>query len=140
MAEGYATFISADGRDPTSVPGRRDGGHRTGRRSPDGTEVTGRDGGHRTGRRSPDGTEVTREDGGIVGHVRPCPACGRKIQDAAPRCHFCHATVPHVQRTPREEPARVARQTEPIKRRGSTALMVGIVVAVVLGALVAFWR
>jgi len=44
--------------------------------------------------------------------MRKCPACARRIQDAATKCHYCGAAAPHAPR-----PERVAAPVTPVTER-----------------------
>jgi uncharacterized membrane protein YvbJ len=65
--------------------------------------------------------------------MRPCPACGRKIQDAAQKCHYCGAPAPHPPRPGRAAPPALAEVERRPPPRIAPVFLIGAVVAVVIG-------
>ena len=59
--------------------------------------------------------------------MRPCPACGRKIQDAAQHCHYCGAVAPPPPKTGR--PAPVAPTAPPtVQAKSHWLVWAGLVI------------
>jgi hypothetical protein len=73
--------------------------------------------------------------------MRPCPACGRKIQDAAQHCHYCHAVVAPARRPDRPSPSAISPAAEQApKSRVGAALFIVLLIAVVVAALAIMLR
>jgi hypothetical protein len=71
--------------------------------------------------------------------MRPCPSCGRRIQDAAPRCHYCNAAVPHVSRAARTSgESSFASDYRPPPAVPLSVRLMAVVVLLVVGLIVAF--
>ena len=64
--------------------------------------------------------------------MKPCPSCGRRVQDAALKCHYCGAIV----RAPRVEnptPAPTSPPAQPQVTRGARITGTLIIVLIVIG-------
>ena len=71
--------------------------------------------------------------------MRPCPACARKVQDAAQKCHYCGAAIPHAPRADRLVPKTLVTPT-PARSLGFTAALIGAIVALLVGLIIMFYR